>query len=140
MWTYPADTSACVGDAIADNMFTDVSDDHAFGDAINCVAYYGITNGTGDGATYSPNSDVTRAQMAVFIARAAGVAGVDASAPGSGGFSDIGDIWQEAQDAINGLASKGMIPSGGEFRPADAVTRAEMATFLVGLLVEGSAW
>ena len=53
-------------------MFTDVSDDHAFGDAINCVAYYGITNGTGDGSAYSPNQDVTRAEMAVFIARAAG--------------------------------------------------------------------
>ena len=31
-----------------------------------------------------------------------------------------------------------MIPSGGEFRPADSVTRAEMATFMVGLLVEGA--
>ena len=133
----PADTGACVGDAIADNMFTDVSDEHAFGDAINCVAYYGITNGNGDGSTYAPNSDVTRAQMAVFIARAAEVAGVSLGS-GSGGYSDIGDIWQEAQDAINGLASKGMIPSGGEFRPGDAVTRAEMATFMVGLLVEGA--
>ena len=126
-----------MGDAIADNMFTDVVDDHAFGDAINCVAYYGITNGTGDGSTYSPNQDVTRAQMALFIARAAGVAGVDVGS-GSGGFSDIGDIWQEAQDAINGLASMGMIPDGGEFRPADKITRAEMATFLVGLLAEGA--
>ena len=61
-----AGTAACVGGAIADNMFTDVSDDHTFRDAINCVAYYGITNGTGDGSTYSPNQDVTRAQMAVF--------------------------------------------------------------------------
>ena len=75
--------------------------------------------------------------MAVFIARAAEVAGVSLGS-GSGGYSDIGDIWQEAQDAINGLASKGMIPSGGEFRPADDVTRAEMATFMVGLLVEGA--
>ena len=43
-------------------------------DAINCIAYYGITQGTGDGSTYSPEQDVTRAQMAVFIARAAVVA------------------------------------------------------------------
>ncbi len=127
--------SACVGDALNDHMFTDVSDGHAFGDAINCVAYYGITNGTGDGSTYSPNQDVTRAEMAVFIARAAGVAGTDVGS-GSGGFSDIGGVWQEAQDAINALAGKGMIPAGGEFRPDDAITRAEMATFLVGLMVE----
>ena len=130
-------TSACVGDALGDQMFTDVSDMHAFKDAINCVGYYGITNGTGDGSTYSPNQDVTRAEMAVFIARAAGVAGVDIGS-GSGGFSDIGGVWQEAQDAINALAAKGMIPAGGEFRPDDAITRAEMATFLIGLLVEGS--
>ena len=132
-----AATSACVGPALADHMFTDVVDEHAFVDAINCVAYYGITNGNGDGSTFAPNDDVTRAEMAVFISRAAEVAGVSLGS-GSGGFSDIGDIWQEAQDAINGLASKGMIPKGGEFRPHAAITRAEMATFLVGLLVEGA--
>ncbi|MYB27776.1 MAG: S-layer homology domain-containing protein [Acidimicrobiaceae bacterium] len=126
-----------MGPALADQMFTDVSDMHAFKDAINCIAYYGITNGTGDGSTYSPNQDVTRAEMAVFIARAAGVAGVDVGM-GSGGFSDIGDVWQEAQDAINALAGNGMIPSGGEFRPDDAITRAEMAAFLIGLLAEGA--
>ena len=130
-------TSACVGDATDDHMFTDVSDGHDFKDAINCIVYYGITNGTGDGSTYSPGRDVTRAEMAVLIARAAGVAGVDVGS-GSGGFSDIGGVWQEAQDAINALAAKGMIPAGGEFRPRDAITRAEMATFLIGLLVQGA--
>ena len=133
----PALTSACVGDALGDQMFTDVSDEHAFGDAINCIAYYGITNGTGDGSTFSPNDDVTRAEMAVFIARAAGVAGVNVGS-GSGGFDDIGDVWQEAQDAINGLASSGMISSGGDFRPMDAITRAEMASFLIGLLAKAA--
>ena len=134
---HPAGTSACVGDALDPQDFVDVSEEHAFGDAIDCIAYYGITNGTGDGSTFGPNDDVTRAQMAVFVARAADIAGADVGS-GSGGFSDIDDIWAEAQDAINGLASEGMIPSGGEFRPGDAITRAEMATFLVGLLVEGS--
>ena len=134
-----AETKACVGDALGDQMFTDVSDMHFFKDAINCIAYYGITNGTGDGATYSPNDDVTRAEMAVFIARAAGAAGVDLGDSMDEGFTDIGDIWQEAQDAINGLASKGMIAAGGEFRPGDDITRAEMATFLIGLLAEASS-
>ena len=119
-------------------MFTDVSDMHAFKDAINCIAYYGITNGTGDGSTYSPNQEVTRAEMAVFIARAAEAAGVDLGDAMSAGFTDIGDVWAEAQDAINRLASKGVIASGGAYRPDDAVTRAEMATFLVGLLVKAS--
>ena len=130
--------SACVGDALGDQMFTDVSDMHAFKGAINCIAYYGVTNGTGDGDTYSPNQDVTRAEMAVFIARAAEVAGVDLGDAMGDEFTDIGDTWAEAQDAINQLASKGMISSGGAFRPDDDVTRAEMASFLIGLLVKAS--
>jgi hypothetical protein len=130
--------SACVGDAAADRMFSDVSAGHVFRGAIDCIAYYGITKGTGDGSTYSPEEDVTRAQMAVFIARAAEVAGVDLGSAGDAGFDDIDDAWGEAQDAINRLASRGMIASGGAFRPDDAITRAEMATFLVGLLVEAA--
>ena len=56
----------------------------------------------------------------------------------SAGFTDIGDLWAEAQDAVNRLASKGMIASGGAFRPDDAITRGEMASFLIGLLVKAS--
>ena len=130
--------SACVGGATVDHMFVDVSAGHVFRDAINCVAYYGITQGTGDGTTYSPSQEVTRAQMAVFIARAAKAAGVDLGVAQDAGFDDIDDTWQEAQDAINQLATTGVIPAGAAFRPDDAVTRAEMATFLVGLLVESA--
>ena len=130
--------SACVGDAVVDQLFADVSAGHVFRDAINCVAYYGITHGTGDGSTYSPEQDVTRAQMAVFIARAAVAAGVELDPAGDARFNDIADIWQEAQDAINRLALTGMIPAGGSYRPHDAITRAEMATFLIGLLLEAA--
>ena len=113
---------------------------HAFKDAINCIAYYGITNGTGDGSTYSPNQDVTRAEMAVFIARAAKEPLVLTWAmPWTPGSTDIGDVWAEAQDAINRLASKGMISSGGAYRPRCAITRAEMASFLVGMLAKVAA-
>ena len=130
--------SACVGAAAVDQSFGDVSAGHVFRDAINCVAYYGITRGTGDGSTYSPEQDVTRAQMAVFIARAAEAAGVEFGPVGDGRFDDIAEIWKEAQNAINRLALKGFIPSGGSYRPDDAITRAEMAGFLVGLLVEAA--
>ena len=130
--------SACVGAAAVDQLFADVSHGHAFRDAINCIAYYEITKGTGDGSTYSPEQDVTRAQMAVFIARAAKAAGVDPGDAMDAGFTDIDGIWGEAQDAINQLASKGMIPSGSAYRPNDDITRAEMATFLIGLMVEAA--
>ena len=130
--------SACVGDAAADRLFGDVSEGHVFRGAVNCVAYYGITRGTGDGSTYSPEQDVTRAEMAVFVARAAAVAGVDLVPAGEDRFDDIEDIWPEARDAVNRLAAAGMIASGGSYRPGEAVTRAEMAGFLVGLLAEAA--
>ena len=131
---HKAATSACVGDALGDQMYTDVSDMHVFKDAINCVGYYGITNGTGDGSTFSPNDDVTRAEMAVFLARAAEKAGVDLGDAMDAGFSDIGDTWGEAQDAINQLTGKGILPEGDSYRPNDGMTRAEMAIALIGLL------
>ncbi len=139
----PAETSACVGDALDDHMFTDVSDGHSFRDHINCIAYYGITRGTGDGSTFSPNDNVTRAQMAVFIARAAEAAGVDLGDAMDEGFTDIDGTWAEARDAINRLASKGVIDGphpddAGAFRPGDDITRSEMAGFLIGLLAKGS--
>lgn len=41
----PAATSACVGDATGDMMFSDVSEMHTFRADINCLAYYGVTIG-----------------------------------------------------------------------------------------------
>ena len=133
---YTTPLSACVGPALVDRGFSDVSPEHAFNDAINCIAYYGVTRGTGDGSTYSPDRPVTRAQMAVFMARAAEVAGAVLDDPEGVRFTDLGDTWPEAADSINRLAAARIIPSGQQFRPAEDITRAEMAAFLVGLLIE----
>ncbi len=89
----PAATSACVGDAASDQMFPDVSEGHAFRDAINCLAYYGVTVGYGDG-TFRPNVDVTRFQMVLFMERAAGIAGVDAE-------DVVGDFAETGSDPVN---------------------------------------
>ena len=115
-------------------MFSDVSPGHTFRDAINCIAYYGITTGTGDGSTFSPGQDVTRWQMALFVARAAEVAGVDLDEASDHGFADIGDAPEEAQDAINRLAAKRIIPASATYDPHGPMTRADMAIFLIGLL------
>ncbi len=89
----PAKTSACVGDAASDQMFPDVSEGHAFRDAINCLAYYGVTVGYGDG-TFRPNVDVTRFQMVLFMERAAGIAGADAE-------DVVGDFAETGSDPVN---------------------------------------
>ena len=129
-----AATSACAGEAETDHMFTDVPEGHIFRDAINCIAHHGITVGTGDGTTFSPSHDVTRWQMALFVARAMKAAGVDLGAVMDAGFTDIGDAPAVSRDAINQLAANGVIPEAGTYRPKDPMTRADMAIFLVGFL------
>ena len=68
--------TACVGEATTDRMFPDVSAGHIFRDAINCLAYYGVTIGYRDGA-FGPRNDVTRGQMVLFMQRSARIAGAD---------------------------------------------------------------
>ena len=75
--SYATGQTACVGDAANDQGFVDVPAEHTFKVAINCLAYYGITAGTGDGTTFSPDAAVTGAQMATFMQRTAQLVGVD---------------------------------------------------------------
>ena len=51
-------------------------------------------------------------------------------------FTDISSLWQEAQDAINFMASRGILQgkSEGIFAPNDLITRAEFAKTVVALL------
>ena len=74
-----ANWSACVGAAgTYDAMFSDTSD-HALAGDINCIAYYGITIGMGDG-TYAPEANVTAFEMRLFVERAAALMGADGDA------------------------------------------------------------
>ena len=97
--------SACVGDALTEAAFSDVAGDHVYRDAINCLAYYRITLGTGDG-TYEPGELVRRWHMVAFIGRAAALADV------------------EPREVLGDFAEWG----------SDPVTRAETAMLLVRLV------
>ena len=138
--------SACVGNATEDHEFVDL-DDVTFGlDEINCLAYYGITVGkTIDPPTYDPSGNVTRGQMALFLHRAATVAGVDftpAADDQAAMFSDISDLGDAWQTAIKALYAKGImtgrdatagisgVGSIDTFVPAEPITRAEMGVYL----------
>ena len=132
---YAADFTACLGEAIADQGFTDLGSLDAAVSNINCLAYYGISAGkTAD--TFDPNSNVTRGQMALFLVAAAKRMGVDLM----GGdmmadFGDIAELGENRRNAITSLARNGIMSgSGGNFRPHDDITRAEMAVALVALL------
>ena len=90
--SYTPSTSACVGEeATKDYEFTDVGEGSDFRSAINCLAYYGITRGTGDGTTFSPYDSVTRTQIVKFITRASQAAGANVS-------NVLGDFSKKAEE------------------------------------------
>ena len=143
-------TSACVGAALDPFGFEDVADlsDERL-DAINCIAYYGVTMGR-TATTFDPDSNVTRSQMALFLYRAAGAGGVDFTLTADDPvamFSDIGDLGAEWQEAIQALYGKGIMSgrdgsdraavgsaSSETFVPDDPINRAEMAVYLRNLV------
>lgn len=92
----------------------------------------GITSGCG-GGNYCPESDVTRAQMAIFLER--GMHGSTYTPPAVGastGFNDVPtNYWAAAW--IKQLAADGITGGcgAGIYCPDDVVTRGQMAVFLL---------
>ena len=126
--------SACVGAATEDAGFGDAAGGFAE-DAVNCLAHYGITVGKAVGV-FSPNESITRWEMALFLTRAGGPAGIVMDDPEDQGFADIGGLSDEIQDAINQAAALEIMAGTGEdmFSPGGLVSRQAMAVFLDGFL------
>ncbi len=101
--------------------------------AINYIASIGVTVGCNPAGTlYCPSRDVTRAQMASFLARA-----FNLPATATDYFSDDDASIHEVD--INRLAASGITlgcnpPANTSYCPNREVSRAEMATFLVRAL------
>ena len=118
---------------IADTPFTDVATTSSAYNDIGRIYGLGITTGTSP-TSYSPGANVTRAQMASFLAGLyKAITGTDAPltdtpftdvATTSSAYNDIGRIY--------GLGiTTGTTPT--TYSPANNVTRAQMASFLAGL-------
>ncbi|WP_420611994.1 S-layer homology domain-containing protein [Candidatus Spongiisocius sp.] len=101
--------TACVSDATEDWMFDDVSQGHFFRGAINCLAYYGVTEGYGDG-TFRPSRNVSRFEMVLFMERSARIAGANPA------------------DVVQDFATTG----------SDPVNRADMALLIARLLASAT--
>lgn len=105
--------------------FSDVATSAYYYDAVLWAVDNGITNGT-TATTFSPNADVSRAQMVTFLWRAAG----SPKATGVNPFTDVksGDyyydavLWAVANGVTNGTTET-------TFSPAKAVSRAQAVTF-----------
>ncbi|MGH8924043.1 MAG: S-layer homology domain-containing protein [Acidimicrobiia bacterium] len=123
--------------AAANQGYTDIAGlPQATIDAINQVTQLGISKGTTT-TTFSPNDVVTRWQMALFLRRLAGLAGVTVTDdPAHNQFSDIAAFSAEIQAAVNFLADGHIaLGTGGSlFSPNDPVFRWAMALFLTRVL------
>jgi hypothetical protein len=116
----------------ADSFIDD--DGHLFEDAIDRVASAGITLGCDPPVNdrFCPDDVVTRAQMAMMLARAFHL-------PPSAKDRFIDDTGHVAEPAIARVAAAGITqgcnpPANDRFCPEDVVTRAQMATFLTRAL------
>jgi hypothetical protein len=110
--------------------FLDVPPANIFHDDVNRVARAGITAGCGSG-DYCPSDSVTRAQMAVFLLK--GEHGAVYVPPACAGvFADVA-CPGPFTDWIEQLAAEGVTAGcgGGNYCPDAAVTRAQMAVFLL---------
>ena len=103
--------------------FTD-DDGNAHEAFIEAIAADGITSGCG-GTLYCPADNVTRAQMASFLARA-----LDLPESTTDWFGD--DDGNAHESNINKIADAGVTlgVGGGNFAPDDIVARDQMASFL----------
>ncbi len=126
--------SACVGPALESLGLTDIEGSFAE-DAVNCLGHYGITKGR-TATTYDPGAPVLRWQMALFLSRAAGPAGVQLMAETADDFTDLEGVSDEIRSAINQMAALEIMPGtgSGRFSPDTAVSRKTMAEMLDAFL------
>jgi hypothetical protein len=99
-------------------------------EAVSVLTELGVVKGYPDG-TYKPDNIVTRAEMAVIVVSALGLADY---ATGTSNFSDMGGHWSNGFVAY--ATSLGIISGypDGTFRPDNTVTYDEAATMLVAAL------
>jgi hypothetical protein len=120
---------ACPEDRVPPNSRQD-TDGNTHELAIDCMVWWEIAQGT-SATTYEPATEVSRAQMASFIARLIVEAGGELPDTAPDAFTD--DDGSVHEDNINKLAAARLVngTDEGEYSPQVPVTRAQMASFLV---------
>ena len=132
---YLASFEACPEGIIPSAGFIDVPSQHPNAGDIDCIAYYGITNGASANA-YSPDSPVIREHMALFLVRLARMVGINVPSPGESPFEDVAGLERESQEAISQIYQLGITigATATTYAPARNVSRSEMALFLQRLM------
>ena len=120
-------------------LFSDVPNTNQFAPyykAIQWAVEQGITKGTGNGSTFSPNDPVTRAQFVTFLWR---YAGEPSPKNLSSNFNDI-DANQFYYKAVLWAAENGITEGYGSpslFAPGATCKRSEVVTFLFRAFSKG---
>lgn len=123
--------SACPGTAPS-HPFTDIAG-HTHENAIACVTWWGLASSST--TTYRPGEMVTRGQMASFIVRFLELSDFPLPEDPPQAFIDVTDGAHAR--AINQLADLDLVGgfTDGTYRPGAQVTRAQMATFIMRMLI-----
>jgi hypothetical protein len=111
--------------------------------AIDWLTQRGVVQGFADN-TYRPGANVTRAQMASFIAQAMEEVGADLDEGAGGNYPDVDDNATHS-DNINKLTEAGVVQGFGDgtYRPGANVTRQQMSQFIIlgaAELLEQDLW
>lgn len=119
--------------ATANSSFKDIPSSDWTYPAIDQLVKDQVIQGYGDG-TFRPNTNVTRAQSAVFLGRALGI---NVSTINNPGFSDV-TASTFGYAYIAKLTELGVFSKGDRFNPEQPLTRAQMAKILaVGFELSG---
>lgn len=122
--------------APGDADFSDIDDEsQSVQNAISQLEQAGVAGGFPDG-TYRPEAPVSRRQMAAFIDRLYEYLTGEALPADEDYFEDDDDDSQAAQDSTNAVAEAGIFigNTDGTFRPAQEITRRQMANVLTRFL------
>jgi hypothetical protein len=114
--------------------FTDVPNTSPFYRFVETLLHKGVTCGCG-GTNYCPSRAITRDQMAAFLLLAKEGAGYSPPACGVPMFNDV-PASSPFCKYIEELARRGVVSGcgGGNYCPGDAVTREQMAVFVLRTL------
>lgn len=113
--------------------FTDVAAGSYYADAVNWAAANGIVNGISE-ASFAPDNEITREQLAAILYRYAQFKGYDVTASNDlSSYTDASQISNYAATAMQWANAEGLITgvTATTLNPQGSATRAQVATILM---------